>query len=200
MDTIGVGAYFAKHLKDLGFPIRSIRVSEKPRNPERFANLKAELYWGLRERFEKGEVGGLKDEQAISQLATIRYSYNPRGQLLIESKEEARSRGIKSPDRAEAIMLAYAGPSGSGFYELMRQRYEESQTAAAQTEDDGPAARAEAATVNLVKAHSAGHSIDIDPEYYKSSIRPRLRASANPAAAALATELDRRFGLAGSSR
>ena len=63
-------------------------------------------------------------------------------------------------------MLAYAGRSGSGFYELMRQRYEESQTAAAQTEDDDPAARAEAATANLVKAHSAGHFIEIDPHYF----------------------------------
>jgi phage terminase large subunit len=200
VDAIGVGAYFAKHLKDLGFPVRSIRVSEKSRHPERFVNLKAQLYWGLRERFEAGDVAGLKDEQTISQLATIRYFYNPRGQLHIESKEDARKRGIKSPDRAEAMMLAYAGRSGSGYYELMRQRYEESQNAAAQTAADDPAARAEAATANLVKEHSAGHFIDIDPEYYKSYIRPRLRASADPAAAALATELDRRFGLAGSSR
>jgi hypothetical protein len=47
-------------LKDLGFLVRSIRVSEKPRHPERFANLKAELL-GLRERFEAGDVDGLKD-------------------------------------------------------------------------------------------------------------------------------------------
>jgi hypothetical protein len=199
VDAIGVGAYFAKHLKDLGFPVRSIRVSEKSRHPERFVNLKAQLYWGLRERFEAGDVGGLMDEQTISQLATIRYFYNPRGQLLIESKEDARKRGVKSPDRAEAMMLAYAGRQGSGHYELMRQLYEESQTAAAQTDDD-PAARAEAATVNLVTAYIAGHFIDIDPHYYKSYIRPRLRASPDPAAVALATELDRRFGLAGSSR
>jgi phage terminase large subunit len=130
VDAIGVGVYFAKHLKDLGFPVRSIRVSERSRNPERFANLKAELYWGLRERFEAGDVGGLKDEQAISQLATIRYSYNPRGQLIIETKEDARKRDIKSPDRAEAMMLAYAGRRGPGFYELMRQRHEERQTVA----------------------------------------------------------------------
>jgi hypothetical protein len=141
-------------------------------------------------------LSGSKDEQAISQLATIRYYYNARGQLLIESKEDARKRGIKSPDRAEAMMLAYAGRQGSGFYELTRQRYEESQTAATQTDDDDdPAARAEAAMVNLVKAHSTGHFIEIDPHYYKGYIRPRLRASADPAAAVLATELDRRFGV-----
>ena len=62
----------------------------------------------LRVRFEAGDVAGLVDERAISQLATIRYSYNARGQLVIESKEDARKRGVKSPDRAEAIMLAFA--------------------------------------------------------------------------------------------
>jgi len=31
-----------------------------------------------------------------------------RGQVVIESKEEARKRGVRSPDRAEAVMLAFA--------------------------------------------------------------------------------------------
>jgi hypothetical protein len=74
----------------------------------------------------------------------------------------------------------------------MRQRHEERQTVAVQT-DDEPAGRAEAATVNLVRSHVGGHFIDIDPYYYRGYIRPRLRASADPPAAALATELDRRF-------
>jgi len=70
-------------------------------NSERFANKKAEYYWGLRERFRAGEIGGLADETTISQLATIRYEQTPQGQIAIESKEEARKRGVKSPDRAE---------------------------------------------------------------------------------------------------
>jgi phage terminase large subunit len=193
VDTIGVGAYFARHLKDLGFPVRSIRVSEKPRNTERFVNLKAELYWGLRERFEAGAICGFKDEQAISQLATIRYFYNPRGQLLIESKEDARKRGIKSPDRAEAIMLAYAGHLGSGIYEFTRRRYEESRAAAAQTNDES-ADRFAAAAEKLVAAHRAGHSIDMDPHYYRSYLRPRLYISPDPEVAALVRDLDRRLG------
>ena len=61
-------------------------------------------------------------------------------------------------------MLAYAGRRGPGFYELMRQRHEERQTVAVQT-DDEPAGRAEAATVNLVRSHVGGHFIDIDPYY-----------------------------------
>jgi phage terminase large subunit len=77
-------------------------------DPERFVNLKAELYWGLRMRFQQNGVAGLSDEKTIAQLAAIRYRHNARGQVVIESKEEARKRGVRSPDRAEAVMLAYA--------------------------------------------------------------------------------------------
>jgi hypothetical protein len=73
--------------------------------------VKAEFYWGLRMRFEHGTVGGLEDERAIGQLAGIRYKHNARGQIEIESKAEARKRGVKSPDRAEAVMLAFARPA-----------------------------------------------------------------------------------------
>jgi phage terminase large subunit len=38
----------------------------------------------------------------------VRYRHNARGQVEIESKEAARKRGVKSPDRAEAVMLAFA--------------------------------------------------------------------------------------------
>jgi phage terminase large subunit len=123
--SIGVGAYFAEHIRDHGYPVNKINVSQKPRDSEKYSNSKAELYWGLRMRFEAGEVAGLADERAISQLATIRYSDNARGQLEIESKGDARKRGVKSPDRAEAIMLAYAAWQGSGNYELMRQQHAE---------------------------------------------------------------------------
>jgi hypothetical protein len=73
--------------------------------------LKDQLYWGLRQRFEDGDVAGLDDDLMISQLASIRYSHNSRGQVVIESKKEARERGVKSPDRAEALMLAFADRS-----------------------------------------------------------------------------------------
>jgi len=108
VDSIGIGYNFALHLQDLALPVELINVGEPSRDPEKFANAKAEFYWGLRMRLEAGDAGGLGDELLISQLAGIRYRHNPRGQIQIESKEEARKRGVKSPDRAEAVMLAFA--------------------------------------------------------------------------------------------
>ena len=85
-----------------------VNVGESPRDQDKFANLKAELYWGLRMRLETGDISGPMDERTIGQLAGIRYKHNARGQVVIESKDDARKRGVKSPDRAEAVMLAFA--------------------------------------------------------------------------------------------
>jgi hypothetical protein len=108
VDSVGIGYYMAQHLRDHGLPVSEINVGEAPCDKEKYFNLKAELYWSLRLRVQSGDIGGLAEERAIAQLAGIRYSHNSRGQIVIESKEDARKRGVKSPDRAEAVMLAFA--------------------------------------------------------------------------------------------
>lgn len=119
VDTIGQGYYFAKHLEDNGWrgKVGYVNVGEPPKNKPfvkpgrqvlRFKNLKAELYWSLRERFRDGEIAGTTDALLISQLASIRYDENLKGEVQIESKEEMQRRGVKSPDRAEALMLCFA--------------------------------------------------------------------------------------------
>ena len=74
-------------------------------------NARAEWYWGLRERFDPvtAAISIPDDDELISQLANIRYKINSRGQVLIESKDEMKKRGLKSPDKADAVMLVFAG-------------------------------------------------------------------------------------------
>ena len=108
VDSIGIGWGMYCHLLDHEFPASAVNVGESPSDPEKYVNLKAELYWGLRMRAQSGDLCGVLDDRTIAQLSGIRYKHNARGQVVIESKDEARKRGVKSPDRAEAIMLAFA--------------------------------------------------------------------------------------------
>jgi hypothetical protein len=62
-------------------------------------------------RVAKADIAGLTDERTISQLASILYEHDARGRVAIENKDDARKRGVKSPDRAEAVMLAFATPA-----------------------------------------------------------------------------------------
>lgn len=108
VDSVGIGYYMAQHLRDNGFEVVEINVGNKPYDKERFVNLKAELYWGLRERFTDGDISGDIDDRLVSQLCGIRYTYDSRGRVVIESKDSIHRRGGKSPDRAEAAMLAFS--------------------------------------------------------------------------------------------
>jgi len=119
IDSAGLGGYFAEHFDDLGYPVNAVNVGAATSFPDRFTRLKAQLYWSLRERFEADEVHGLEDELTIAQLASIRYELNSRGLIEIESKDKMRERGLESPDRAEALMLAFADrtPGIMRYYE-----------------------------------------------------------------------------------
>lgn len=108
IDRVGIGEGMYQHLLDLKFPVNPIIAQERSNDPELYADLKSEYFWGLRLRLQQGDFCGLTDEKTIGQLAGIRYKQNSRGQTEIESKEDARKRGVKSPDRAESVMLAFA--------------------------------------------------------------------------------------------
>jgi hypothetical protein len=99
-------------LKERGFEVSSINVGSsvqgEPTNRDKYANLKAQLYWNLRETFRSGAISGVRDETLIGQLASLRYEEDLQGRIRIETKDSLRKRGVPSPDRAEALMLCFA--------------------------------------------------------------------------------------------
>jgi hypothetical protein len=107
VDKIGIGAGIVDRGMELGYPFQGVNVGEQARDTERFANRRAELWWGIRQRFETGDVDLDENDQATAgELCSIRYFRNSRGQIQIESKEAALKRGVRSPNRADAVMLA----------------------------------------------------------------------------------------------
>ena len=50
-----------------------MNVAKAAYDQELFANRRAELYWGIRERFHEGAIAIPNDEQLIQELASIRY-------------------------------------------------------------------------------------------------------------------------------
>ena len=53
------------------------------------------------------------DDELVSELAAPIYKYTSSGKIKIESKEEMKKRGIKSPDRADALALTMASSAAS---------------------------------------------------------------------------------------
>lgn len=111
-DEIGVGNRLGTILRDKGFDAVGVNVGEAADEKDKFPRKRDEMFWALRELFRRGEVAGLDDETTIAQLSAIRYEATPDGRIRVESKKEMAKRGVRSPDRADALMLALVGNIG----------------------------------------------------------------------------------------
>lgn len=120
IDIIGLGAscYDAlvdnevyKDLKVIGTNVarKSFEVDEQ--GNRKFQNLRAELWWTLREALQpiNPEVLSLPpgDIELLSDLAAPMYDMKP-GWIKIEAKEDTKARLGRSPDRGDAVMLTFA--------------------------------------------------------------------------------------------
>ena len=77
-----------------------------------FANKRAEAWWKLREALDPEQIGGsplaFPDDPAIrADLAAPRYSTTPRG-ILVEPKVDIIKRIGRSPDKGDAIVMAWS--------------------------------------------------------------------------------------------
>lgn len=114
VDEVGVGAGVVDRLQQL-LPNRTIygvNVGMSAFDTEQFANLRAELFWGLRERFIQGDIdlSALAPdvfEDLSAQLSQIKFKYSARNQTQIEKKEEMKKRGLPSPDKGDCAALAF---------------------------------------------------------------------------------------------
>ena len=118
IDTIGVGYGVAGHLRDqcreagLEVDVVSINVAERAQDPTRFINLRAELWWEVGRDLSKDEAWDLAavDDGVISQLVAPKYSVARGGRIQVEAKDDVRRRIGRSPDDADALLLAFYRP------------------------------------------------------------------------------------------
>ncbi len=116
IDATGGGIAIAAMLEEQGWPINRVIATAKPTVLEdRYQNLRAQLWFNLRDVFRERRVGGDISEEIENQLAAVRYEINLAGKQQIEDKRDFRKRMGYSPDYADAIMYAFADAVTSGI-------------------------------------------------------------------------------------
>ena len=121
VDAIGVGWGVVGLLEAWGREglhgarIVGVNVGERASDVGRFRNLRAELWWCGRELLQP-DVDGFQvvrldvDGRVLQQLGAPEFLSDSSGRVQIVSKAEMRRRGLPSPDRAEAVLLALFEP------------------------------------------------------------------------------------------
>lgn len=147
-DSIGVGAGVKAHLKRVcKIPATGFNAGEsvfKPEakyadgktNKDMFSNIKAQAWWGVRDRFyntwrvikhleanpnDTEFAKQFTDDQLISLSSGIKQleylkaelsrpwvDYDNNGRVKVESKKDMKKRGIPSPNMADSLIMAFA--------------------------------------------------------------------------------------------
>ena len=142
-DNIGVGAgvkaQFRRkngQVQTLGFNAGGAvykpdaKYTDDKKNRDMFANIKAQAWWMVRDRFYKTwravhHGDSYPEDQLISlssslheleyltaELSRPQVDYDQNGRVKVESKKDMKKRGIPSPNRADALVMAFAPVQG----------------------------------------------------------------------------------------
>jgi len=117
IDVIGIGSSAYDHLKGMGLGITPVTFSKATKKMDRsrslkFANYRAYAYWKMRDDLDpKNNINiCLPPGQALrNQLSAGRWSMRSNG-VLMESKDDIKKRLGRSPDDADAVVMANLAP------------------------------------------------------------------------------------------
>lgn len=123
VDCIGIGWSVAGRLKELSSrhassgtthsaEIVPVNFAESSVDPHRFINLRAQVWWTIgREysRLQKWDLSEVSDN-VFAELTAPGYKIvNSEGKIKVQAKDELRTKLKRSPDEADALLLAFYG-------------------------------------------------------------------------------------------
>ena len=112
-DEGGMGLPLCDALMDAGYDIHRVNFGARPFD-DRYANRSAEMWHTAARVMEKREILLPDDATLHQQMVTRRSEVSRTGKLGVESKDKMKSRGLDSPDRADAVMGCLSCGGGIG--------------------------------------------------------------------------------------
>lgn len=109
IDCIGIGAGIVDRLQELGHDmVEGVNVARTANDKNKFKNLRAELWHDMREWLAQETPVQIPDEDELhGDLTSLGYKFDSSGRLQIESKDDLRKRGMKSPDKGDSLSLTF---------------------------------------------------------------------------------------------
>lgn len=116
IDDTGLGGGVTDRLEEVKEEERLRRLEIVPVNfgskppqdgsEDRYQDISTYMWATLKTLMENREVRIVNDEELVAQLSVRKYSITSTGKIMLESKKAMKDRGIKSPDRGDAVVLS----------------------------------------------------------------------------------------------
>ena len=110
VDETGVGGGVVDRLQQLRVPVYGVEGGGKANRSSQFENLRAETFWEVARRLREREMSLPPDNELAAQLLAMRYEVSSAERIRLDSKPQLRRKGVASPDRADALALAFMEP------------------------------------------------------------------------------------------
>ena len=108
-DASGLGMPMCDALAEAGWEVQRVNFGATAYDNDAYTNRAAEMWYGMAKKIENAEIILPEDDELTAQLTCRRSLVNSKGKLGVESKDSMRSRGLASPDRADALALCLDG-------------------------------------------------------------------------------------------
>jgi phage terminase large subunit len=122
IDEGGLGAGIVDRLKEQRYKIKGVNFGIKAKNPFLFGNMRAQMWGDMREWLKTASIPN--DRFLKTDLISPMMKPDSKGTIFLESKKDMKSRGLASPDAADAIAVTFAFPVAHREYtEATRKVY-----------------------------------------------------------------------------
>jgi predicted aspartyl protease len=108
IDEGGLGAGIVDRLKEQRYKIKGVNFGNKAKNPIMYGNMRAQMWGDMREWLKTAAIPN--DRFLKTDLISPMMKPDSKGTIFLESKKDMKSRGLASPDAADAIAVTFAFP------------------------------------------------------------------------------------------
>jgi hypothetical protein len=106
LDDGGLGGGVTDRLQEQGYEVLPLNFGSAAFRYDEYQDLRTEIWWYMRRLFVERRISIPRHEELIAQLVGPTYEFRSNGKLKLESKEDMKKRGLRSPDIADALGLA----------------------------------------------------------------------------------------------
>ena len=131
IDEGGLGYGILDRLTEQRYKVRGVNFGWKAKSPIMWQNKRAEMWGAMKDWLKTASVPA--DRQLKADLTGPMRKTNSSGAILLESKKEMKSRGLASPDAADALCVTFAFPVAHRDYNAKTERRVNAQSGSATT-------------------------------------------------------------------
>lgn len=108
VDDTGLGGGVTDDLIRRGYNVMAINFGAKPNDPDKYPNLISEAWFYMAEIMDSVQL--VQDNDLLMELSSRKWVMDNKGRRGVESKDNYKKRGYRSPDKADATILCFYTP------------------------------------------------------------------------------------------